>query len=88
MIAVHINGDSKVDVVVANSNASNIGVLFNMGNGTLTSQTTYSTGDDSNSLSLTTADMNGDNKPDIIVDNSGKDTVVDSQTRGTGNCTH
>ena len=75
VITVDVNGDNKIDIVVANSNGSNIGVFFNMGNGTLTNQTTYSTGDGSNSRSLTTADMNGDNKPDIIVGNSGTDNV-------------
>ena len=75
VITVDVNGDNKIDVVVANSDGSNIGVLFNLGNGTLTIQTTYSTGDGSSSRSLTTADMNGDNKPDIIVGNSGTDNV-------------
>ena len=75
VVTVDVNGDNKIDVVVANSNAGNIGVLFNVGNGTLMSQTAYSTGDGSNSRSLTTVDMNGDNKPDIIVGNSGKDSV-------------
>ena len=75
VITVDVNGDNKLDIVVANSNGNNIGVLLNMGNGILTSQTIYSTGDGSDPRSLTTADMNGDNKPDIIVGNNGTDRV-------------
>ena len=75
VVTVDVDGDNKLDIVVANSNGNNIGVLLNMGNGTLASQTIYSTGDGSGSRSLTTADMNSDNKPDIIVGNSGTDNV-------------
>ena len=75
VITVDVNDDNKLDIVVANSNGNNIGVLLNTGNGTLTSQTVYSTGTGSSPRSLTTADMNGDNKPDIIVANGGTDNV-------------
>ena len=75
VITVDVNGDSKLDIIVTNSNGNNVGVFFNMGNGTLSNQTIYSTGSGSGSRSLSTADMNGDSKPDIIVGNSGTDNL-------------
>ena len=87
VITVDVNGDNKLDIVVASSNGNNIGVLFNVGNGTLTSQTICSTGDGSGSRSLTTADMNGDNKPDIIVANSDIDNVCVLLNLGDGTFT-
>jgi ankyrin repeat protein len=69
--AADVNGDNKIDIIVANSGSNNVGVLLNTGNGTFTSQTTYSTGSGSVPYSVAVADVNGDNKPDIIVANSG-----------------
>ena len=69
------------DLIVANSNT--VSVLFNTGNGTFINQTTYSTGTNPNSV--TTADVNGDNKTDLIVANDGSNTV--SVLLNTGNGT-
>ncbi|CAF1312794.1 unnamed protein product [Didymodactylos carnosus] len=73
--AADVNGDSKPDIIVANGDASNVGVLLNTGNGTFTAQTTYSTGSGSNPVSVVAVDVNGDSKPDIIVANTGADNV-------------
>jgi hypothetical protein len=62
-----LDGDNRPDIIVANIDASNIGIFLNTGNGTFNDQVTYSTGFSSRPDSLTTADVNGDNKPDIIV---------------------
>ena len=72
---VDVNGDNKPDIVVANSGTANVGVLFNIGNGTFLSQTPYTTGGGSSPRSVAVVDVNGDNKPDIVVANSGGNNV-------------
>jgi hypothetical protein len=58
-----------LDIIVANYGSNNIGVFLNTGNGMFNSQTTYSTGTLSGPYSVVAGDINGDNKPDIIVSN-------------------
>ena len=72
---VDVNGDNKLDIIVANSGTNNVGVLFNAGNGTFLNQTTYSTGGASAPFSVAVIDVNGDNKPDIVVANSGTNNI-------------
>jgi hypothetical protein len=64
---VDVNNDSKPDIIVANINSNNVGVLLNTGNGTFTAQTTYSTG--SGPYGMAVVDVNSDSKSDIIVTN-------------------
>jgi FG-GAP-like repeat len=68
-----VNGDNKIDVIVANEGSNTVSVLLNTGNGTFINQMTYSTG--SNPFSVTTADVNGDNKTDVIVANFNSNSV-------------
>ena len=72
---VDVNSDNKPDIVVANEGLNNVGVFFNAGNGTFLAQTTYSTGTNSAPYSVAVADVNSDNKPDIIVANYGSNNV-------------
>lgn len=72
---VDVNGDNRPDIVVANSGTANVGVFLNVGNGTFLNQTTYSTGISSSPRGVTTVDVNGDGKPDIVVSNSGTSNV-------------
>ena len=74
-VVVDVNGDTKPDIVVANSGTHNVGVLLNAGNGTFLAQTIYSTGGTSAPRSAVVYDVNGDNKPDIIVANTGTPNV-------------
>jgi hypothetical protein len=62
-----VNNDNKPDIVVANNNENNVGVLLNDGQGTFLSQTTYSIGKFSKSEYVSIGDINDDDKPDIIV---------------------
>jgi hypothetical protein len=76
--ATDINGDGRLDLVVANSNASSISVLLNTsvpGSAVVTFATrvAFDTGSSPNSLSA--ADVNGDGVPDLIVANYVDDTV-------------
>ncbi len=70
------NNDSELDITVANSGTENIGVLFGYGNGSFTSQTTFPLELDSIPHSLAVGDFNNDKKLDIVVADSGTDSVV------------
>src|SRR5208282_2677950 len=74
-----INGDGKADVLVANGESSpgvtlgNVGVLLGDGEGTLRAAVPYPSGGVSlppASSLLAVADVNGDGKPDIVVESS------------------
>ncbi len=75
VVVVDVNSDSQPDIVIANNGLNNVGILLNAGNGTFLNQTTYSTWAGSGLRSVAVADVNGDNKPDIVVPNNGLNTV-------------
>jgi Ca2+-binding RTX toxin-like protein len=68
-----VNGDGKVDLIVANQWSDTASVLTNYGNGTFADKVDYATG--FNPTSVTSADVNGDGKADLIVANAWSDTV-------------
>jgi FG-GAP-like repeat/FG-GAP repeat len=71
-----VNGDGKPDLIVANigdGGEGSVSVLLNDGSGGFSAATNYAAG--LPSLSVTTADVNGDGKPDIIVANQGSNDV-------------
>ena len=70
-----VNGDGRVDIVVANTIADNIGVLLNAGNGIFSTPVTYATGNGSAPSAVAVGDINADGKTDIIVANHGSDNV-------------
>ena len=70
-----VNGDGKPDLIVANHNTNNVGVLLGNGNGTFQAQQTFSTGAGSAPNSVAVADVNGDGKPDLIVANLNGNNV-------------
>ncbi|CAF1187603.1 unnamed protein product [Rotaria magnacalcarata] len=67
--AVDVNGDGKLDIIVANYDSNNVGVLLNIGNGTFAAQATYLT--ETSPGSVGAADVNGSGKIDIIVAHYG-----------------
>ncbi|CAF4449343.1 unnamed protein product, partial [Adineta steineri] len=64
---VDVNIDTQPDIVVANRDSSNVGVFLNVGSGTFSGQTTYTTGPSSFPDALAVADMNSDSLTDIVV---------------------
>lgn len=64
-----VNDDSLMDIVVANSAASNFGIFFGCGNGTFSMQKTYSTGLGSTPRAVALGDFNNDGHMDIAVAN-------------------
>ncbi|CAF2715852.1 unnamed protein product [Rotaria sp. Silwood2] len=62
-----LNNDNHPDIVSANYNSDNIGVLIGFGNGSLADVVLYSTGINSNPISVTVGDVNNDNQLDIVV---------------------
>jgi hypothetical protein len=69
-----LRGDGKLDVIVANDNSDNVGVLLGNGDGTFQPVATYGSGG-SVPWSVAVADVNGDGKPDIVVANDYSDNV-------------
>jgi hypothetical protein len=87
-----VNGDGKSDLLVGNCSISlaacdeggiarTVGVLLGKGNGTFQTATTYGSGGYT-ALSLTVADVNGDNKPDLVVANRCGDSCAFDGTVG------
>ncbi|CAF4306781.1 unnamed protein product, partial [Rotaria sordida] len=70
------NSDNRLDIVVANSRANNMWVLFGIDNGTFGRQRTYSTGSESLPYFVAVADFNHDNQLDIAMTYFRNDKVV------------
>jgi hypothetical protein len=74
VVITDVDGDSKPDLVVANSSSSttvddgNVGVLLGKGDGTFQTAVAYPSGG-FGAASVAVADVNGDSKPDLVVVN-------------------
>jgi hypothetical protein len=76
MAMADVNGDGKLDLLVANTcannsncNNGNVGVLFGNGDGTFLPPVAYGAGG-SDTFSVALADVNGDGKLDLLVANA------------------
>jgi hypothetical protein len=65
--AVDLNGDGKLDLVVANHGDNNINVFLSKGKGTFKPPATYAVGTGPTCVAV--ADLDGDGKLDVIVSN-------------------
>lgn len=91
VIARDVNGDGKPDLLVTNWFVNNqnfkadgvIGVLLGNGDGTFQPAVTYDSGGQSPS-SIAVADVNGDGKPDLVVENCSFNGGSDNCSPGDG----
>ncbi|CAF4810248.1 unnamed protein product, partial [Rotaria socialis] len=67
------NKDTRLDIVVENSNDNNVSVLLGYGNGSFQNQMTFSTGLWPQSVAV--GDFNNDTRLDIVVVNSDDSSV-------------
>ena len=74
-----IDGDGKPDLVVANDSSNTVSVLRNTSTpGSITASSFASTVDFTtgmNPMSVAIGDVDGDSKPDVVVTNSGSNTI-------------
>ena len=85
IVAGDFNNDDRLDIAVASSGLSNIGILLGLGNGDFSFQTTFSTGNDSYPASVTVGDFNNDGQLDIAVANRRTDNIGILLGYGDGN---
>ena len=70
-----IDGDGTIDIVIANYDSNNFGVLLGYGNGTFASIVLFPLEFGSNPFSIVIGDFNKDRKLDIAVANNGSDSL-------------
>jgi hypothetical protein len=80
-----IDGDTNYDIVVTSFNTGEIGIFFGYTNGTFAIVKPYSTGYGSGPSFTSIADLNRDNLTDIVIANTGTNTILIFY--GTGNRT-
>ena len=75
VVAIDFNGDHNLDIIVANTDAGNIGVFLGYGNGSFAEQMTFFMGIGSFPISMAVGDLNEDNYVDIVVANTGNNEL-------------
>jgi hypothetical protein len=68
--------DNRLDIVVTNIQGSYVGVLLGNGNGTFKPITRYSTWSTSSLYAVSIADLNNDNRYDLVVANIADDEII------------
>jgi hypothetical protein len=79
---IDVNGDGKLDLIVANYTSKTLTVLTNNGSGAFVSNAVYSTS--VGPVFIAAADVNGDGKPDLIYSSSDNDTLTVLTNNGSG----
>ncbi|CAF3960764.1 unnamed protein product [Rotaria sp. Silwood1] len=80
-----INSDKQIDIVVADSEANQVGIFLGRGDGTFESVCTLSTGDDSFPSLVIVDDINNDKRQDICILNIRTQKVAIFYGHGNGN---
>jgi hypothetical protein len=73
VVAADVNGDGKLDLVVANSGAGAVSILLGNGDGTFAPNVDYPTG--AGPVAVALGDFNADGKTDLAVANQAAGTV-------------
>jgi len=82
--AADLNGDGSPDLVTADSYRAVVRVLLNRRDGTLRQHVDYPIKHTANGMGLAVADLNGDERPDLVVFDFGPSTVSVLLNRGDG----
>jgi len=77
------NGDTKVDLAVANYDSNNVCVLLGNGDGTFATPVAYPVGTDP--IAITAEDFDGDTSLDFVVANFGSTSISVLRGKGDGN---
>jgi len=78
-----LNGDGKLDLVVANFEPGTVSVFFGNGDGTFQPHVDYATPGGAVATSVVVADFNGDGKPDLAVTAAGGLSIYLNSGTGT-----
>jgi len=73
-----LNGDGRLDIATANTGGNTVGVLLASATapGTFGMAAVYSSGGGGNPVGITTGDVNGDGRPDIVTSSNAGGTVA------------
>ncbi|CAF3868932.1 unnamed protein product [Rotaria sp. Silwood1] len=85
VVTADLNNDTWADIIVAIDGTYNVGILYGGPDKNFTNPTTYSTGAQSLPYSVAVGDFNNDAILDIVVANSGTDTIGVFLGLGDGN---
>ena len=70
-----MNNDGQLDIIIASSDSSNLGIILGRANGTFFDEITYTTGNSSYPYSVGLGDFNNDGRLDVAVSNMLSDNV-------------
>ncbi|CAF4417623.1 unnamed protein product, partial [Adineta steineri] len=76
IVIADFNYDNQLDLAIANSGTSNVGILYGKGDGSFQSVITYSTGFQSHPDSIVTGNINLDPWLDIVIADSTSDNIA------------
>ena len=85
IVATDVNGDGKIDLVVANDGSGTVSVLLGNGDGVFQPQQSFATGSSPDSVAV--ADVNGDGRADLVVANYSSKSVSVLLCNSNGNFT-
>ena len=83
MVAANFNGDTNLDLAVANRDSNTVSILLGSATGTFSVGQGFQTSGDT-PVALATGDLNGDGQTDLLVVNQDADTISALLSNGDG----